>query len=103
MRATVDGKVEFEGRVMPGNAYPFVGGSVVEILTGNGAALQVFYNQLDMGVLGTFGQVVDRIYTVQGILNPTPTITRTPTTVPRVTPTVTVPNIPGAGTAPALP
>jgi cytoskeleton protein RodZ len=103
MRATVDGKVEFEGRVIPGSAYTYVGESVVEILTGNGAALQVFFNQQDLGVLGTFGQVVDRIYTTQGILVPTATITRTPMPAPRVTPTVTVPNLPGAGTAPALP
>jgi cytoskeleton protein RodZ len=103
MRATVDGKVEFEGRVLPGNAYTYDGESLVEILTGNGAALQVFHNQQDLGVMGTFGQVVDRIFTPQGILSPTATITRTPTTAPRLTPTVTVPNIPGAGAAPALP
>jgi len=94
LRATVDGKVEFEGRVIPGSAYSFVGESNVEILTGNGAALQVFYNGQDLGLMGDFGQVVNRIFTTQGILTPTPTVTRTPTTVPIATPTVTLPNIP---------
>ncbi len=102
IRAIVDGKVEFEGRVIPGSAYPFVGESIVEILTSNGAAVQVFFNQQDMGALGSFGEVVNRIYTPQGVLTPTPTITRTPTATLRAAPSATAPNIP-AGEAPALP
>lgn len=103
LRAIVDGKIEFEDRVIPGSAYPFVGDNSVEILTSNGAGIQVFYNQQDLGVLGSFGQIVDRVFTPQGVLTPTPTITPTPSLTPRVTPTVTLPNIPGVGTAPALP
>lgn len=103
MRAIVDGKVEFEGRVIAGNAYPFVGESLVEILTSNGAALQVFFNQQDLGPLGTFGQVVDRIYTPQGILTPTPTITRTPTLMPPATATPAAPNLSVEATAPSFP
>jgi cytoskeleton protein RodZ len=103
MRITVDGNVEFEGRVIPGSAYTFVGNTQVEILTGNGAALQVYFNQRDLGVLGTFGQVVNRIYTLQGVLNPTPTITPTgaPTIPVTITPEATLPYAPT--TAPALP
>lgn len=106
LRATVDGKVEFEGRVIPGSAYPFVGESQVEILTSNGAGLQIFYNQAsqgqqDLGVLGTFGQVVNRIFTPQGVLIPTATVTRTPAPTPRTTPTAAPANAPGVG--PALP
>jgi hypothetical protein len=103
MRAVVDGKVEFEGRVIAGSAYPFSGDSSVEILTSNGAALQIFFNQQDQGVLGTFGQVVNRIYTPQGVLIPTPTITRTPTLIPPVTPTAAAPNLPEATTVPGSP
>ncbi len=103
MRATVDGKVEFVGRVIAGNAYPFVGESMVEILTSNGAALQVFYNQQDLGPLGTFGQVVDRIYTQQGVLTPTPTITLTPAPISPGTSTVAAPELPAEATAPSLP
>ncbi len=90
MRVTVDGKVAFDGRVMPGSAFPFAGDNQVEILTGNGAGLDVNFNQTDMGTLGTFGQAVQRVFTVQGMLTPTATITPTPeppTATPTFTPT----------------
>ncbi len=79
LRVTVDGKVELEGRVIPGSAYSFAGEDEVEILTGNGAALQLIFNQNDLGPMGIFGEVVDRVFTPQGELLPTPTITATPT------------------------
>jgi cytoskeleton protein RodZ len=90
MRVTVDGKVEFEGRVLPGSAFPFAGDDRIEILTGNGAGLEVNFNQTAMGLLGTFGEAVQRVFTVQGMLTPTPTITHTPapvTDTPTLTPT----------------
>ena len=68
MRVTVDGEVAFEGRVLPGSAYPFAGEERVELVTGNGAGLQVFFNQQDLGLLGLFGEVVQRVFTVQGVL-----------------------------------
>jgi len=79
MRITVDGKVEFDGRIIPGTAYGFAGKEYVEISTGNGAGLQVFYNTLDLGILGTYGEVINFVITVNGVQTPTPTITRTPT------------------------
>jgi cytoskeletal protein RodZ len=82
MRVIVDGEVEFEGRVIPGSAYPFAGANAVEVLTGNGAALQIIYNGQDLGSLGNFGQVAERIFTLQGIVTATPTITATPTASP---------------------
>jgi len=87
MRAIVDGEVVFEGRVLPGNAYPYEGNESVELLTGNGAALQIFFNQQDLGPMGQLGEVVHRVYTLGGVLTPTPTITSTPTETPRTTPT----------------
>lgn len=83
MRVVVDGKVQFDGRVIPGSAYTFTGQSLVEIVTGNGASLQVFFNQQDLGLLGAFGQVVSRLFSPQGIITATPTITLTPTATPR--------------------
>jgi cytoskeletal protein RodZ len=83
IRAIVDGEVEYQGRVLPGNAYQFTGDDKVEILTGNAAALQIFYNQQDLGPMGLFGQVVYRVYTIDGVQTPTPTITLTPTETPR--------------------
>jgi len=105
MRVIVDGDIEFEGRVLPGSAYNYAGESQVELLTGNGAALQVHFNQYDLGFLGVYGQVVERMFTVEGIVTPTPTITLTPTaTSPfTATPTATATPKPGEATAPALP
>jgi len=102
MRVSVDGNIEFEGRVLPGSAYPFVGETLVEILTGNGAALQVNYNGIDLGQMGNFGEVVNRIFSQQGILNPTPTITPTEIATQPNTPTpiVTMTAQPGEGIAP---
>lgn len=87
MRAIVDGEIAFEGRVIPGSAYPYEGERSVEILTGNGAALQIFFNQQDLGPMGQFGEVVYRVYTADGVVTPTATITQTPTETPRTTPT----------------
>ena len=105
LRVIVDGKVEFEGRVTPGSAYPFVGGTQVEVLTGNGAAIQVFFNGNDYGVMGEFGQLVDQIYSLQGILEPTATVTQTPSpTLPETaTSASTSTPAPQAATAPPLP
>jgi cytoskeletal protein RodZ len=87
MRVNVDGEVEFEGRVIPGAAYAFSGEFEVTLLTGNGAALQVFFNETDLGVLGVYGEVVFRVFTPDGIQLPTPTITPQPTNTPVPTPT----------------
>jgi hypothetical protein len=105
MQIIVDGETEFEGRVVPESAYDFSGEETVELLTGNGLALQVFYNQADQGRLGIYGQVVRQLYTAEGIVTPTPTITLTPTeTLPATpTPTLTPTNPAGEETAPALP
>jgi len=46
-----------------------------------------------LGVLGNFGEVVNRIYTISGVETPTPTATVTPSLTPRrppsATPTIT--------------
>ena len=82
VRVTVDGDVEFEGRVLPGSAYTFSGDEEVSILTGNGAALQVYFNDQDLGTMGIYGEVVNRVFTPEGMVLPTPTITPTPTLEP---------------------
>ncbi|MDI6769785.1 MAG: DUF4115 domain-containing protein [Anaerolineales bacterium] len=86
VRVTVDGKVKLEGRLIAGSAYPFDGDEQIEVLTGDGSAVQIIYNQADLGVMGTFGEVVNRIYTPKNILNPTPTPKPTSTPTPRFTP-----------------
>lgn len=88
VRVSVDGAIKFEGRVVPGRAYPFDGNTQIEVLTGNGAAVRIFYNQNEMGPMGSLGEVVNRIYTANAILNPTPTFTPTitDTAIPSSTP-----------------
>ena len=98
MRVTVDGEVAFEGRVLPGSAYPFAGDERVELITGNGAGLQVFFNQQDLGLLGLFGEIVQRVFTVQGVILPTPVTLPTLTPAPSATPTVS--GTPGATSTP---
>jgi len=89
MRVMVDGEVAFEGRVVPGNAYPFQAESQIEVLVGSGAAIQTVYNGRDLGLMGTFGQVVNNIYTANEIL--TPTALPSPTGISTVSPTATIP------------
>ena len=82
MRITVDGKVSFEGRVLPGSAYSFAGNERIELLTGDAAGLQVYFNQQDLGLLGTFGEVVERVFSLAGVQTATPAVPPTSTPVP---------------------
>src|SRR5215217_6596361 len=85
MRVIVDGETKFEGRVTPGTAYPFEAVDQIEVLVGSGAAIRIVYNGRDLGLLGSFGQVVSNIYladtivTPTGMPSPTATVTLTPT------------------------
>ncbi len=96
MRVIVDGEVVFEGRVVPGTAYPFDAQDQVEVLVGNGAAIRIVYNGRDLGLLGSFGQVVSNIYrageivTPTGLRRPQRTITLTPTRTAVPTATLTI-------------
>ncbi len=87
LRVTVDGEVAFEGRVLPGSAYQYEGDETVDILTSNGAGLQIYFNQQDLGPMGLFGEVVEQVYTIAGVQTPTSTITPTPTETLRPTAT----------------
>jgi len=87
LEVLVDGEEEFKGRVLPGSVHVFDGEERVELITGNAAGIEVIFNQQDLGVLGLFGEVVNRVYTAEGIATPTPTISPTPTIT--LTPTLT--------------
>jgi cytoskeleton protein RodZ len=105
MQVTVDGEMVYRGRVLPGSAYAYEGKDRVEVLTGNGGGLQIFYNQQDLGLMGDVGQIVQRIFTLEGILTPTATATPVVTQTPRPTvtpvPTNTLP--PGFFPVPTVP
>jgi transcriptional regulator with XRE-family HTH domain len=88
LRVLVDGKEQFNGRALPGSAYPFTGDKQIELHTGNAAGVQVFFNGQDLGALGQFGQVAARIFTARGIITPTSTVAPNPSPTPKATPTV---------------
>jgi len=99
LRITADGKTIFNDRVSPGNAYSFSAEKQIELLTGNAGAIQVYFNQNDLGVLGIAGQVSSQIFTIGGIVtptaqfSPTPTETLQPTVTPMPSPTVLTPTV----------
>ncbi|MEN6409773.1 MAG: RodZ domain-containing protein [Anaerolineaceae bacterium] len=103
MRVTVDGRLTFQGRVPPGGAYTFTGSNQINLITGNAAALQVFFNQQDLGTLGLNQEVVSRVFTLEGALIPTATAQPTATTTPSPTATqipTRTPIIPATPTQP---
>jgi cytoskeleton protein RodZ len=92
-----DGKEVFVGRTVPGNVYTYTGSSRITLTTGNAAALQVYYNQQDLGILGSSGQVMNMDFTGDTMATATPQITAQPTSTmlptytqqPTETPTIT--------------
>ncbi len=91
MRVTVDGEVAFEGRVVQGSAYSFAARQQIDLLTGDAAGLQVYFNQQDLGTLGGFGEVVERVFSIEGVKTATPAVLPTSTPMPTgtITPTPT--------------
>jgi len=79
VRVIVDNILAFEGRLLPGSVKLFGGELSIEVLTGNAAGVEVIYNQRDLGTMGLYGEVIDRVFTAEGVATPTPTITLTPT------------------------
>jgi len=96
LRVTVDGEIAFEGRTMPGSAYSFSGNEQVEMLTGNGGGLHAYFNQQDLGVLGSFGEVIERVFSIQGVMTATPGVVTTSTPVPTGTHTPSSSAIPSS-------
>lgn len=105
MKITVDGKVSFEGLTVPGSPYAYSGNSTIELLSGDGSAIEVYYNQTDLGIMGTSGQVVDMQFTPKESINigakntatpapsTVPSLTPRPTNTPTVTPTEPTPTV----------
>lgn len=87
VRLTADGEIIFEGRFLPGNAYTFSASTQIDILTGNAAALQVYFNDQFIGPLGLSAQVMQVSFNKDGLVRPTPTVT--PTETSTLIPTIT--------------
>lgn len=88
LRIISDGKTVFNGRVAPGNAYSFSGEKQIELITGNAGAIQVYFNQKEIGILGIVGQVSKQIFTAGGMITPTAQFSPTPTETPQPTATL---------------
>ncbi|MEI6290967.1 MAG: helix-turn-helix domain-containing protein [Chloroflexota bacterium] len=82
LRVIVDGETKLEERVSPGAALSYDGNNRIEVLTGSGTAVHIIFNQSDLGAMGNFGEIANRIYTINGVETPTPTSTPTPTITP---------------------
>ncbi len=101
LRVYVDGEIVFEGRAQPDATFVYEGNEYIEVLTANGAGVRIGYNQRDLGLMGGFGEVVQRLYGPRGLLTPTVTptqdVTATPsptlTPSPTRTPTLDTPNL----------
>lgn len=108
LRVIVDGKEAYNGRAEAGQAFPVEANQRIEVLTGNGAAVQIVYNDQNLGPMGTFGEVVNMVYTASGMQTPTPTVaptatnTPTPTRTLRPTPTLPPTRTPRPSPAPTL-
>jgi len=100
VRVIVDGETVFEGRVIPGNAYLYEAEDQVEVLVGSGAAIRVAYNGRDLGLMGTFGQIVSNIYRANEIVTPTALPSPTPTNTVPPSPTLRPTNTPVASRTP---
>jgi cytoskeletal protein RodZ len=74
VRITVDDEVAFQGRVVPGSAYSYAANQRIDLLTGDGGSLQVYYNEQDLGVLGAYGEVVSRVFSIEGVQTATPAV-----------------------------
>ncbi len=95
LRVIVDGKEEFAGRLPPGDHLTFEGTQSIAVISGDGAALRVIYNEVDQGIQGGVGEPVIRVWTLAGMKTPTPSVTPTatstvrPSATPRITATYT--------------
>ena len=89
VRVIVDGEQAFQGRLAPGEVFQAQGETLVEVTTGSGGAVRIFYNGQDLGLMGVLGEVVTMLWTQEGAITPTPTQTTTPATPtpPAETPT----------------
>ena len=84
LRIVVDGVTSFDGRVVPGNVYTYSGSDLITLLTGNGEALEIYFNQEYLGKLGEVGEVVNLSFSLQGLQTPTPKVQTALTVTPPV-------------------
>lgn len=85
-----DGKEIFNGRIIPGNAYPFYATKSLELISGDAASIQIIFNEQDLGIMGETGEVIHLTFDLSGIITPTIAPLPTSTNTPEVTSTPTL-------------
>ncbi|MFP3854357.1 MAG: helix-turn-helix domain-containing protein [Anaerolineales bacterium] len=85
----VDGEQIFQGRAAPGDILEYQGEQLFRVVTGNGGGVRVVYNGQDQGRLGEIGEVVTRLWDLEGAITPTPTPSSTPSATPELEATET--------------
>ncbi len=103
VQVTSDARLVYEGRLLPGNAYDYSGDDQVEVLISNAGAVQVYFNDEDIGALGLSGQIADLIFTRSGLILPTATNTPTITETPKASATPTITPSPTPSPTPTTP
>ncbi|NPA26624.1 MAG: DUF4115 domain-containing protein [Chloroflexi bacterium] len=91
LRALADGQEIYRGRPLPGSRFTFRAEERLEIQSGDASALHLIFGQQDLGVLGRWGEPLVLIFTLQGMITPTPMASPTPTPSATPTPTPTGP------------
>ena len=78
----VDGQTVQEGMAEPGDLFSWDGADLIKLRTGNGAGLDVTLNGQYLGALGNRGQMLEKIWGLNGEIPPTPAPTPTPASTP---------------------
>lgn len=98
LQVVTDGVIAYDGRTSPNDNLTFTAQDEIVLKTGNAAALQVYFNDQNLGVLGIFGEVVELIFNREGVIRPTkaptPTIELQATPTTDTTPTPDEVNLP---------
>jgi RodZ C-terminal domain len=82
VRVLVDGSEQYSDRAAPGEILEFRAQQTIEVITGNGGGVRVFFQGQDMGLMGEFGDAVVRIWAETGVITPTATATTPATATP---------------------
>ena len=93
VRVLVDGTQQYSERAAAGEILEFQAQQTIEVITGNGGGVRVFFQGQDQGLMGEFGDAVVRIWAETGVITPTATAT-TPVTATQPTQATATP---GAG------
>lgn len=91
LRVLADGTEQYSGRAGAGEMLEFQAQQTIEVITGNGGGVRVFFQGQNLGLMGEYGDAVVRIWGEKGLLTPTATATTPITATPPARATATPP------------